>query len=447
MSFSRRDMLKFSAATGALALAGCQSSGGGPPVDFFDKVASPDADFTSDLSSSNGVVSKNMIGSNVLFDREDIEGTYGTRADLLGVELLRWPGGTMSERDFGYQHYSMTDLDQPGAPTTLTKLMRNSNQTGRTVSIVAPTWRYQDDFAKGVSEVSNLVRRVTSGEFGNGHATIWEIGNEFYGDGGLSASAYGALASQLSNAIRDAAQYPVQIAVQAGRETDEMRAIHSKMEAGQYDLLINHMYAHTSGEARHSERLHHIRSIWGNAPIFGSEWNISSKDSSKFDHDWGLRQATGMLWEFDLMVRMNSAAAALWPIQNVLRTASFDLEGSKQTVPYVAGFMLQWLGKTKQMVRRKTGQKSAIGVDVSVYADSSKAVVFVGGKNHAAGQVSVKLDGFSPASVTSKRMTAPPSTSKTIPDIRDGGVTVDGDILTVPINQENPYEMTMIELS
>ncbi|SEQ65254.1 hypothetical protein [Thalassovita taeanensis] len=157
-----------------------------------------------------------MFGANILSTRDDLgeAGTYDDICESLGISVIRYPGGTLTERYF--------DLSNPNQDTAVDvtngneipllpygEFMAYAEDADIAVNIVLPTTSYlsEETDANGhrfaqidEAEVRGFIQSTLNGEFGAPDIRSFEIGNEYWGVG-MSSLEYGRVAARMSEII------------------------------------------------------------------------------------------------------------------------------------------------------------------------------------------------------------------------------------------------------
>ncbi|MEM6620981.1 MAG: hypothetical protein AAF674_02045 [Pseudomonadota bacterium] len=293
------------------------------------------------------VIGLELLGANFLFNRVSFNEGVGTggfdeTAASLGIEHVRYPGGTITERQFDPANpdstVQTTDLIT-GAPlsntnqhtlTPLSEFLAEAAEQDWRVTIVLPTARYLDFLgtpggrAAVEAEIKTFVTDTLSGP--NGHVIEgFEIGNEWYAIG-LSASEYGtiadAMAPWVAQAIADAnpAETPF-IGLQVGQransftETDAILAQMSSASLSVIDTAIVHNYrpqpwdqaGTTEGKLAQVARAE--AAVGRPLDTLVSEWNVGNASPND-----GLLQAAGILEMFYQLVEGGVDRAHIWPV-------------------------------------------------------------------------------------------------------------------------------------
>jgi hypothetical protein len=352
-----------------------------------------------DLQGSE--IKQDLFGVNFLFDSDTIEegDPYPAALENVGVNLVRYPGGAITERFF--------DITDPDRSTTydvlkekdvelvpLTDFLSFASENGLAVNIVLPTNGFLtvqtdengDRFADfNHDELTTFVEDVLAGSYGDATIKSFEIGNEYWGSGGMSAVEYGRLASEMSGVIDNAivnvsvaedTNFDTEIIVQSGtnflhsRLTDDFSETLSGIEildtltsnygvefdentlwstgdvnwsyvndqliADQFnssqtmdnvDGVVAHIYSKGSESLGSRDAfLKQIDENWGNdedhKDIHITEWNQKSgTDALVADEDYGLLQAHEILNIVESFSEFDVEAAYAWPLSQNTRTA------------------------------------------------------------------------------------------------------------------------------
>ena len=162
----------------------------------------------------NNTISSDLFGGNILATRDKIgeNGTYDEVADKLGVETIRYPGGSLTEQSF--------DISNPDKGTSFTgdyflkysDFMEYAEASSKSVTIVLPTKNYlsenSDNNGDRFSEIDEDTLRqficdTLDGQYGRPEIRAFELGNEYWGSGEMSSVEYGRVASEMALIIRD----------------------------------------------------------------------------------------------------------------------------------------------------------------------------------------------------------------------------------------------------
>lgn len=168
-----------------------------------------------DLSGTSDVVSDDMFGGNYLFTRQNLD-NFKEIAHETNLTGVRYPGGGITEKYFDIKHPDQVpdNLDATGQAhfTGLSDFLSGCNELKLDPTIVIPTKHALDesgnidsDYLNDVRDfVASLLDRCGEGrEFESINISAFEIGNEYWGSGEMTAAEYGAVADALSVEIQD----------------------------------------------------------------------------------------------------------------------------------------------------------------------------------------------------------------------------------------------------
>jgi hypothetical protein len=355
-----------------------------------------------------GVIPEELFGGNFIFTSDDPGGTYAGAAATLGLSVLRYPGGSVTEA-----YFDLNDPDNPqqgGVPVApISEFLDLCAALGARPCIVLPTIRYAGRLDAGRAEVARFMDRLVSGEWGETDGLMIEIGNEYawpseaYGVDPVTAEAYGAIASALAVEVHRAGGAAVQISVQAGVTTADNATImgffDTAAEREAVDAVSIHAYPwrfETVVNAYWTKG--NLARPWEDAGIaeevFLSEWNIRSEaDYDPALMDYGLPQAAAMVEQVAMMAKWGVDLATSWAVQNNNRTSLATREGQGQ---------LRIGGETFLMMRETlAGTRLAEDRDISTgaglfalhrFEDAGKTVIFLSARDLSGGDARVALD-------------------------------------------------------
>ncbi|MEQ5871382.1 hypothetical protein J4E08_15955 [Sagittula sp. NFXS13] len=354
-----------------------------------------------------------LFGGNILAPRAHMTGpeSYAQAIEALGVTGLRYPGGSLTEFLFDMRNPDATTAIDPQSGEEvdfipLSDVMDYSADTGRGVSIVIPT---RDQLSNSASDdngdrmpaidrdvLTGFVNDVVSGEYGAGTVTAFEIGNEYWGSGEMTAAEYGRLSADMAEVIdRElnalAEEFPqaaeIDVLVQVGTNfgSSDLSAAYVGVPVDEvvadlndtYDLsldddvifpnggldwteinneiLLSHfddtamaatdgVIAHVYSRAptvEHSRwfQLEQIEEHWlsrdPDLEIHVTEWNQKANTGAlEGTEDYGLFQAQEMLEQVEEFMRMDVDAAQVWPlIQNTDSALALGRDFDAATAP------------------------------------------------------------------------------------------------------------------
>lgn len=386
------------------------------------------------LAFGGDAVSSRHLGANFLFNRESFNEGVGTGGfdeitARLGVQHLRYPGGTITERQF-----DPTRPDNPhqavdlitGTPlananqhalTPLSDFLSFASDAGARVSIVLPSYRYADAILSGdtarIAEIAQEIRRFVEEQLSTPHRqTIeaFEIGNEWSAIGFSTAADYGVVADRMAiwiaegiaaSGIQTDPKIAVQASLRAARlsETEAIAAQLSPAALDAIDAVILHNYrpfpwAQGATTAAKFDHVAVFEDATGRAlETFVTEWNVANGSDAD-----GLLQAAGILSMFGQMMRLGMDLGHIWPVfeNNTTRLAG-DVTAPEETADLMIGGEI-----FRQMTQSLPGLRSvetpeAVDLDrdgtpdllVQVYAQESEdgAVLFLSSLSGASQRV------------------------------------------------------------
>lgn len=338
------------------------------------------------------VLTADLFGGNFLGHRDSVapEDGFARLAENLNITFLRFPGGSVTET-----YYSIADPDldslidpatgEPVAITPFPDFMGFAAEQGLPVTITLPTRNALTDdrdsngdrfAAVDAALLREFVTDAVSGVFGAAQIAAFEIGNEYWGSGRMSAVEYGRVSSEMAHLLRDildglADQYGPrpEIHVQMGTNfsfsslderyagtTDKILAALSEDygltftlevvrnsgeidwtrvnnqlllsaydtadETGAVDGVSVHLFSRDPAlPGQRDFQLGVVQEMWvesgrfDDLSIYVSEWNQSGS-SAEFDRrvDYGLYQAQEMLEILEAFSFWGVDRAAVWPL-------------------------------------------------------------------------------------------------------------------------------------
>jgi hypothetical protein len=336
-----------------------------------------------------------LFGGNFLGHRDSVapEDGFATLAEDLGITFLRFPGGSVTETYYTIADPDLGNLIDPatGEPVTIvpfSDFMDFAAAQGLPVTITLPTRDNLTDARDGNGDrfaaidaplLRQFVTDAVSGVFGGATIAAFEIGNEYWGAGRMTAVEYGRVSSEMAHILREtldglgdqSGPHP-SIHVQMGTNfdvsslderysgtTDEILAalsedyglaftqdvlrnsgeidwtrVNNQLLLGTYetaeqraavDGVIIHLFSRDPAlPGQRDFQLGVVQEMWVQSGLFDdlsiyvSEWNQSGS-SSEFDRrvDYGLYQAQEMIDILEAFSFWGVDRAAVWPlIQN-----------------------------------------------------------------------------------------------------------------------------------
>lgn len=336
-----------------------------------------------------------MFGGNILATRDDLssESQFSELVDRLGLTSIRYPGGSLTEQYFDISHPDQPVVSNDNGSSRpfipLSDVMHYADENSLSVTIVLPTRNFlSDDVDQNGDRFPNLdeaslrsfVGDLVDGKYGTATVEAFEIGNEYWGSGQMSAVEYGRLAAEMVNIIHDELSIhdqdgldtdSIDIWVQSGTNLNYSRlddgfsanldpnevlnhlnasydldlsstdlkksgsidwfAVNNKIIIGELehagafenvDGVTVHIYSKEPIVESHSTfALSEIDKTWhpdqNGLEIAATEWNQSGSFSGFDDRtDYGLYQAHNMLNQMEDMLTYGVDQAYVWPVSH-----------------------------------------------------------------------------------------------------------------------------------
>jgi hypothetical protein len=374
------------------------------------------AGYLSDTTFSQAHFGGNALA---LRDRVGDEGTYDNVARTLGVEHIRYPGGSLTEYYFDIRNPD-SDIavnSETGEATSflpISDVLGFAEDEGIAVTIVLPTRHFLseevDDNGNRLPDIDEaalrgFLRDVFDGQYGAPDIQAIELGNEYWGSGGMNTFEYGRLASEMALIVKDEIrQHPdaehlseTDILVQMGTNygefalsqfftgtgDEQLAALNARFdlnlaadnyiyssgnvawvkvanaiilnefdttaEQSAIDGVVAHVYSKGPDvpNSRYFE-LSQIADTWLKElpalDIYATEWNLKRSVSENPEDEFGLKQAHEMLNVLEAFSWGGVDAAHVWPLQMNSRTGLADGEGDADI--RVPGEMFRMLNET-----------------------------------------------------------------------------------------------------
>ena len=408
-------------------------------------------------------INAHLFGGNVLAPRGD----HSDAIETLGVTGLRYPGGSLTEYMFDIANPNATELvDQRTGEIRsvlpLDEFLAYAQAASQPVTIVIPT---RNQLSETVDANGDRTPNITESDLRDFVAGVvatdaeiaaFEIGNEYWGSGGMNAVEYGRLASQMAaiidNQLIDAGADDVDIIIQkgnnfghsrisddfAGIPSDEVFAelnetydaqlgdealfpsgqinwafVNSKLvlsgfddaEIKAVDGVVTHIYSRGPSlpETKYFD-LKNATATWisehPGLEIHITEWNLKSTSDLDRNEDYGLFQAAEMLEIIEEFVANGVDAAHVWPLnQNTRNALSNGFTFDEATAP---GEMFALMSETlpgKVLVDlnptdRDTETQSG-NVSVHMFAGEGELALYLINENRQSGtSASVDVSAF-----------------------------------------------------
>ena len=363
-----------------------------------------------------------MFGTNMLFDRDRVGpgGSFDDSMRALGIEHVRYPGGSITEWYF--------DIAAPDAATVwakdrgdwrevmpLTEFLTWAGAAGVGVNLVVPTGSLMGDGPPGGRrpregawrDVYDYVGAVLAGEYGRARIDTIEIGNEYWLGAELDHVEY----SRVSNLVAEAAQRAIDdhrareglgagwaepdIAIQVGQygrysttpgwiQNGQLIDWLSPGAAAAIDAVVVHYYTRGDWSEIGSHGYYFDRlDAWAADPRLAgiefhvTEWNVNNQLSAEL----GLKQASALWFMFSEMMLRGVDAAHVWPIQQNNRTTLSGDEGQTElTLAGEAYRLLSEVAVGTELTHRALWERGAAWV----YEGPGATHVFIASRSDSA---------------------------------------------------------------
>lgn len=374
------------------------------------------AGYLSDTAFSQAHFGANSLA---LRDRVGEDGTYDNVARALGVEHVRYPGGSLTEYYFDIRNpdSDVAVNSETGEQTSflpISDALGFAEEEGIAVTIVLPTRHFLsdevDDNGNRLPDIDEaalrgFLRDVFDGRYGAPDIQAIEIGNEYWGSGGMNTFEYGRLSSKMAVIIKDEIRHhpdaehlsETDILVQMGTNYGQFALSNLFTGSGEEQLaelneayglnLSEEEYIYSSGHVAWAKVANavilsefdtsaeqsaidgvvaHIYSKGADTPnsryfelsqiadtwlkempgldIYATEWNLKRSVSDDPQEEFGLKQAHEMLNVLEAFSWGGVDAAHVWPLQMNSRTGLADGEGDADI--RVPGEMFRMMNET-----------------------------------------------------------------------------------------------------
>lgn len=376
-------------------------------------------------------------------------GPFSEAIGALKPTSIRYPGGTVTEDLFDpnssfwnevFENNTDDVIDGPDGTkvATVQSFLRFADEQNHEVKFVLPTehllkngpygTRVIDEVAlqKMMSKVDGLV----SGDYGDVRIDTFEIGNEYYVNGRMTAEEYGMVANRVTLELADSfdehrSHLPAgttweepKIAVQAGagwlpEDNDAIIGAFSLEARGEVDVVVAHFYPKTLESVENFGGLYKSLEAWNDAEGFSnletwmSEWNVRNGETS----DQGLYQASSSVAIFDEMIVRGVDSASIWGAQHqnlnskLVSVLSHDLnspiDDTFTTYATATGQIFSELRSDLIGLRSLDldpdnflNLKGGNDVDVHAFGNGGRAVVFISSRSDTAQVVDLDLDEY-----------------------------------------------------
>jgi len=398
------------------------------------------ADISANLHGGNFVVTANSINS---------DSAFTNAYDRLSLTYLRFPGGDLIERHFDPGSATWDDWLLSTSSTIMTSSGRSvasvhsflsfAAETGSEVVFTLPTApliiRNEDgsfsvDMEK-VHHVAESVESIMRGDYGSVRISAFEIGNEYYLDGRMTAEEYGAVANKLTNAVDDAInrgissrQLPFEatqpdIIVQAGApwQVGDNQTIISELDESareSIDGLVVHWYPRDLAAVDRLGGQFSVMNDWDAADGFRdlqlhvTEWNVHNVPAG----DKGMLQASTLISGYERIITEGVDSANFWGIEfDRLRTRlAFESGSSNSEAPsaeltpsgevirslFNSTVGLSVLDISPESFIQNVSDLGIEGEDytITAFGDESRAVIYLASRDDESSLIDLNIDQY-----------------------------------------------------
>lgn len=305
------------------------------------------------LSAAAGVaisetIDESMFGVNTLFNRDDANPTaFWNAYDQSGANLVRYPGGTITEQYFDLSKPEQTVCNnyfdivagaakvQTSTTFSFTSFLKDVSEAGDQAVIVLPTYRYFDQETRTLAVgAEKIIRDFVIYALAQGHGgadiAAFEIGNEWYQSNfNWSPEEFGAFQAKYARIVCDAiastrAADPPGVFVQAGQSLLQDSILSSYFQnanAPEISGVTMHFYITNSAGnplamgGGIKDRISYVNDHWSSAiddfQIAVTEWNVGSNGPNDTPVS-GLMRGSAFLRLFYEMVVGGVDIATVW---------------------------------------------------------------------------------------------------------------------------------------
>ncbi|EPX83880.1 type I secretion target repeat protein [Salipiger mucosus DSM 16094] len=363
-----------------------------------------------ELSGAGEEVAEGLFGANILAHRNSLDEAvnYDELVDDVRVHTLRYPGGSVTEDYFDFANPDREvvfdrETGEQSDFIQISEFMQFAEDEDLSAVLVLNTRdqlsdetdangdRYADIDEEGLRQ---FVNDAVTGKWGDVDIAGFEIGNEYWGSGRMSATEYGRVASEMATIIDDelrslegdyAQAADTEVIVQMGTnfnhsslDEDYEGMSHAEIldavndrydldleelpsngftginneiimshfdtpeEVDAMDAVVGHVYSKVgddTGDWQRSYMLDAIDETWGQDPRFAdketyvSEWNQHSNTGAHEDHeDYGLKNSHELLNMIEEFADHGVDEAQVWPLlQNSSASLSLGREYQELT--------------------------------------------------------------------------------------------------------------------
>jgi hypothetical protein len=400
-------------------------------------------------------ITPNQLGVNFNFTQDVSSGTFGSRADYIGTDVIRYPGGNVTELYFN-----------PGDPNNPIAFIQDGqggiiqeevepldvfldylNDSGNAGLFVLPTSRYIDGptrfglktedviDAQSEIEIRAYVRQILESE---AKVVGFEIGNEFNIWAGIDVEVYGRVASEIAVAIKaEIDDYEAQGDLPEGYETPDismlmtpyyiiedddgdLRATHEEAVEDMIGAMTPEGIAAISAFTQHRyvrgdyDQIDRFDAPWENFDLHQeklgkdvdyiiSEWNISgaqqgirnwdtATEAERDTLDTGLKQAGAITALFHEMVANGVDVATIWSLQQKNKVGLAEREGRGGDEELrVSGEMFRLLAENSLGMTPVALGRPDSSYDIHGFADEDEQLIVINSREGDAQTVQIDM--------------------------------------------------------
>lgn len=393
-------------------------------------------DWSQNLSGN--VVTARHFGTNaVSLDNSFENGSSFTQViQMLNPTSLRYPGGTVTEDYFDpnskffeqvFEDRSHATVTHPDGSqiATVRSTMAYAKAHNMSVDFVLPTEHLLKDGPKGTRIIDEValnklmvkVDGLLEGRYGDAKISTFEIGNEYFVDGRLTAEEYGMVAERLTARLSQSYDkyernhpnhhdfHEPDIAIQAGAgwmpaDNDTIMDSLSPESRAEIDAVVGHFYPKALQNVNNFKGFYENLHAWESADgfkdidIWVSEWNVRNSPAS----DHGLYQASTFVSAFHEMNEQGVDIATVWGTQH--RNVDSSLSNSRfvtseddgvQTKIYdltATGYLFQQMRENLPGLQALDidsenfiHAKSNDSIDVESFGNSERSVIYISSRS------------------------------------------------------------------
>ena len=429
--------------------------------------ATPTYTLTVSAGTAGTHVYPTMFGTNLVYSAIDQAhwNDFLNTFDALGMNALRYPGGTVTEADFDFRQSHVN-----GAKTdciTLTQFLQAVAANDFTPILVAPTKRFRSNYtttgaayARDFVQAVNIDHGIAGGEqFGTTQTVaLWEMGNEYYASPGtgsnpytdpLTPTLYGKIANKFGTEMKtiDGSVIPV---VQFYRsDLAAAQTIKNQLTNGVMEGCLTHLYpAPANSFSTVQGQVEDGAAIFGLSPMI-TEWNIAN------DSVTGLTLANYLPKLFQAQVEAGVTISTQWPLMwhnNSVDTSLAQLDGSLRP----PGQVYQWLNLAANNRNSVPTSSSSAAISCLAWKDTSGhlSLLVLCGASQSNATVAITINGYNGSNfqwTLAQRLSAAggPGTENAHATAAVANVTPSkaGNVLTITTNKLTQQEVIRINIT